>query len=155
MNKIILFATVFFYSVIVSQSFMYILSLKDTQLALSGSAYTEVRQLIDANMNTLFRYVMYGAILLNVLYVISNIKAPSGAIFITGVISLIALVIDGIITLKGNVPINQVINSWSPADLPANWKEVRQSWFNVYQWRQVVNITGFVSLLTGAIFGGK
>ena len=155
MNKIILFATVLSYSVIVSQSFMYVLSLKNTQLALDGTAYTQVRQLIDANMNGLFRYVMYVAIILNLVYVISNIKAPSGLLFITGAISLVALLVDGIITLKGNVPINQVINSWSPSELPANWKEVRQSWFNVYQWRQVINLTGFVSLLTGAIFGRK
>lgn len=153
MNKIILFATVLFYSVVVSQSFMYMLSLKNTQLALSGSAYTEVRQLTDASMNTLFRYVMYVAILLTLLHVVSNIKAPTSLMFITAVIALIALVVDGIITLKGNVPINQVIDNWSPADLPANWKDVRQSWFNVFQWRQVINTAGFVSLLTGAIFG--
>lgn len=134
---------------------MYMLSLKNMQLALDGTAYTQVRQLIDANMNVTFRYVMYVTIVLNLLYVIANAKAPSSAVFITATIGLIALVADGILTLKGSVPINQIIDNWSPAAVPADWKEVRLAWFRVFQWRQVIDVVGFVSLLAGTVFGGK
>lgn len=153
MNKTILLFTLIAYSVVVSQSFMYMLSLKNTQLALNASAYTQVRQLIDANMNSVFRYVMYAAIVLNLVYVIMNIKSPTSVVFITAAISFVALIIDGVITLKGNVPINEIINSWSPTDVPTNWKDVRQAWLDVFQWRQIVNVTGFVSLLVGVVVG--
>lgn len=154
-NKILFSLTLVGYSIVVSQAFMYMLSLKTMQMALDGSAYTQVRQLIDASMNVNFRYVMYITLVLNLLYVIANAKAPSSAVFITATISLVALVIDGILSLKGSVPINQIIDSWSPAALPADWKEVRLSWFRVFQWRQAIDIVGFLSLLAGTIVGGK
>lgn len=155
LNKILFSLTVLGYSIVVSQVFMYMLSLKNMQLALDGTAYTQVRQLIDASMNVNFRYVVYTTLVLNLLYVILNAKEPTSVVFITATISLLALVIDGILTLKGSVPINQIINNWSPAAVPADWKEVRLAWFRVFQWRQVIDLVGFLSLLMGTVLGGK
>ena len=53
-TKIILFFTLLAYSIIVSQSFMYILSLKHVQLNLEGNPYTEIRKLIDTSMRSNF-----------------------------------------------------------------------------------------------------
>jgi|SRR6218665_242332 len=155
MNKIILFITILSYSLVVSQSFMYILALKNTQLALGGSSYVEVRQLIDANMRGSFKYVIYTALLSSLLLLIVNYKNPSGLLFITSAIALIALVTDILLMVKGNMPLNEIINGWSPENYPADWKTVRQAWFNILQYRQLANIAGFLSLLAGAVFGGK
>ncbi len=155
MNKIILIITILIYSVVVSQSFMYMLSLKNTQMALGGGSYTEVRQLIDANMMTVFKYVMYAALLFSLILAVINARSPKSLQFVTAVIAFTALVLDAILTLKGNVPLNEIINSWAPANFPANWKEIRNQWFIVFQYRQIANVTGFVSLLVGAVFGGK
>lgn len=154
-NKIILFLTLLSYSAIVSQSFMYILSLKNTQLALSGGSYTELRQLIDANMRGTFKYVLYAALLTNLLLVIVNIKSPSSLLFITAAIALVALIADILLTVKGSLPLNDIINNWSPEHFPDNWKEIRQEWFRVFSYRQVINITGFLSLLAATVFGSK
>jgi len=154
-TKITLLVTILFYSVIVSQSFMYILSLKNTQLALGGGSYTELRQLIDANMRHNFKYVIYLTLFANLLLVILNSKTPSGLMFITAAIALVALVIDVLLTLKGNVPVNDIINSWSTESYPDNWREVRDKWFTIFRYRQMATITGFLSLLAGAVFGGR
>jgi hypothetical protein len=131
---------------------MYILALKHAQLTLNADSYTELRKLIDASMRGNFKYVIYVA---NLALAISTIKNPSGLLFITTAIAFVALVADTILTVKGSLPINDVINSWSLNKYPANWTEYRTKWFNIFQYRQVANITGFVSLLVGAVFGSK
>lgn len=152
-NKILQFLTLLSYAVVVSQSFMYILSLKNTQLALDATSYTAVRQLIDANMMGVFKYVMYATLLFNLILVATSVKTPSSMIFITSSIAFLALLADAILTLKGNMPLNVIINSWSPANPPSDWKGIREQWFAVFQYRQVLNITGFISLVVGVVFG--
>src|SRR5690349_9810906 len=132
MYKVVLFATIMTYSIVVSQSFMYMLFLKNTQMALDGKTYTDVRQLIDANMMGTFKYVMSAALLLSLLLAVMNIKSPLSVRFITALATSIALLVDAILTLKGSVPINEIINSWAPAAFPDNWKEIRIQWFTVF-----------------------
>jgi hypothetical protein len=154
-NKIILFITLLAYGIIVSQSFMYILSLKDVQLNLQAGSYTEIRKLTDSSMRSNFKYVIYAALIFNLLLVIMNIKNPGSLVFITATIALLALAADILLTLKGNLPINDVINTWSADNIPADWTTFRTKWFKIFQYRQIANITGFVSLLVGTVFGSK
>ncbi|MEI9912934.1 MAG: hypothetical protein WDO71_26815 [Bacteroidota bacterium] len=153
--KIIFLFTLLAYSIIVSQSFMYILALKDVQLTLEAGPYTELRKLIDASMRGNFKYVVYAALLTSLLLVLSTIKNPDSLLFITAAIAFVALIADTLLTVKGNLPVNDIINSWSSDNAPANWKDYRAKWFTIFQYRQIANITGFVSLLIGAVFGLK
>lgn len=155
LNKITSLLAVLSYAVVVSQSFMYILALKNTQLALGGSSYTEVRQLIDANMRGTLKYVLYAALLANLSLVLAHVKAPFSPAFITAAIAFLALIADVVLTLKGSLPLNEIINGWSPANFPANWREVRQQWFSIFQYRQILTIVGFVSLLAGVLLFDK
>ncbi|NOT77152.1 MAG: hypothetical protein HOP08_19685 [Cyclobacteriaceae bacterium] len=152
-TKIILFFALLMYSIIVSQSFMYILALKNAQLGLDINSYIEVRKLIDASMRSNFKYIIYGALISNLLLVIFTFKNPGSLLFITACIGFIALVADTLLTVKGSLPINDIINTWSADQYPSNWADVRAKWFNVYQYRQIANIVGFVSLMTGVVFG--
>lgn len=154
-TKIIFTIALLAYAMIASQAFMYILSLKQVQLNLAGNAYTEIRKLIDSSMRVSFRYVIYAALLANVLLVIITAKTPSSLVFITASIALLALVAEIVLTLKGNLPINDVINTWSADAIPANWATFRYKWFTVFQYRQIASITGLVSLIIGAVFGIK
>lgn len=147
--------TLMSYSIIVSQSFMYILSLKHTQLNLGANHYIEIRKLIDAGMRSNFKYVIYATLLFNLLLVIVNIKNPGSLVFITAAIAFVALMADTLLTIKGNMPINDIINTWSADNYPSNWEAYRTKWLSVFQYRQIANITGFISLLAGAIFGAK
>lgn len=154
-QKITLFITLFAYAVIVSQPLMYLLSLKNVQLALGGSSYTELRQLTDANMRSHFPIAIYTALLSNLLLVFLHIKNPAGFYFIASFISLLLLVADILLMTRGNMPLNNIINSWSMQSFPANWQEIRAAWFRVFAWRQVVSIAGFIVLLLLAVFGKK
>jgi len=154
-TKIIFAITLLVYAMIASQALMYILSLKQVQLNLGASSYIEIRKLIDISMRASFKYVIYAALLANVSLVIATIKTPSSLVFITATIALLALVVEIVLTLKGNLPINDVINTWSADNVPANWTSFREKWFTIFQYRQIASITGFISLLIGAVFGTK
>ncbi|MFT3702724.1 MAG: DUF1772 domain-containing protein [Agriterribacter sp.] len=153
--KFTLFITLLAYSIIVSQSFMYILALKEVQLKMEADQYTQFRQLIDTSMRSNFKYVIYAALIANLLLVIIHIKTPSSITFITAAIAFVALVADVVLTLKCSLPINDVINSWSQGNYPANWQDYRLRWLSIFQYRQILSIIGFVSLLIAAVFGGK
>jgi hypothetical protein len=140
---------------IVSQSFMYILALKHAQLSLNIDGYTELRKLIDASMRDNFKYVIYSALLLNLGLLIATFKNPGSLQFICAAIAFIALVVDTLLTVKGSLPINDIINTWTADNYPANWMEIRAKWFNVLLYRQIINITGFISLLIGTVFSFK
>ena len=150
--KIVLFINLIAYAVIVSQSFMYILALKNTQLALRAPSYIEVRHLIDVNMRSRFKYVLYLALLTSLALVILQLKDPASIGLITAAIAFVVLVIDIVLTVKGNLPVNDIINGWTAENYPANWQEMRQKWFTIFQYRQIANITGFISLLAGIVF---
>ena len=154
-TKIIFTIALLAYAMIASQAFMYILSLKQVQLNLGANAYTEIRKLTDTSMRASFKYVIYAALLANVLLVIGTAKTPNSLAFISATIALVALITEILLTLKGNLPINDVINTWSTDNLPANWAAIREKWFTIFQYRQIASITGFVTLLVGAVFGTK
>ena len=132
---------------------MYILALKNVQLSLEANPYTELRKLMDSNMRSNFKYVIYVALLANLLLLILTIKNPGSLLFITSAIAFVALIAEVLLAVKGNIPINNIINTWSSDNYPTNWTDYRTKWLNVFQYRQIANLAGFVSLLIGAVFG--
>lgn len=153
--KAITLLTLLAYSIIVSQSFLYIIALKNVQLSLNVDSYIELRKLLDVNFRAVFTYVVYTALITNFLLVVMTFRKPNDLLFITASIAFVALIIDTLLTVKGNLPINDMINTWSPDNYPTNWMEYRTKWLNIFRYRQITNIIGFVSLLIGAVFGTK
>jgi hypothetical protein len=151
--RLILLFTLLAYGVIVSQSFMYILALRSVTLRLDSNMYIELRKQIDRSMRATFKYAMYAGLLLNLLLLIVTISNPVSLLFILSAVAFVALIVDTMITIKGNIPVNTVINNWTPGSHPANWSDFREKWLRVFCYRQIANITGFVSLVAGAVFG--
>ena len=151
--KITLFITLLLYSFVISQSFFYILGLSNVLKSMQPATYIESRKLLDKNLRASLPAVYYLALIASIALVTFCVLNPSGVLFICSIIALAALLADLILTIKGNRPINETINTWSASNYPANWKEYRSKWFAVYTIRQVANIIGFVSLIAGLIFG--
>lgn len=131
---------------------MYILALRGVSLRLDSNTYIELRKQIDRSMRATFKYAMYAGLLLNLLLMIVTISNPVSVLFIASAVSFIALIVDTMITIKGNIPVNNIINSWTVKDHPANWSEFRSMWLTYFRYRQIANITGFISLIAGAVF---
>ncbi|MBL7742090.1 MAG: hypothetical protein JNN00_01325 [Chitinophagaceae bacterium] len=151
--KITLFITLVLYAVVISQAFFYLLAMSNVTKNLQPAAYIESRHLLDKNLQQTLKTVYYLTLSSSILLVSFCVTNPSGWLFICSVIALLSLVADIVLTLKGNVPLNKIINTWTLSDYPADWKDYRAKWLSIYHIRQVVNIIGFISLLTGFIFG--
>ena len=152
-TKILFAITILAYAIIVSQAFMYILSLRSVQANLDARAYIQLRKLTDTSMRRTFKYVIYVALLANLMLVVATARTPDSLHFVSSTIALVALIAEVLLALKGNIPLNDVINGWSGDNFPADWASVREKWFVVFQYRQIVTITGFVALLIGVVFG--
>jgi len=150
--RITLFVTLIAYSFIVSQSFSYIIALHNTQKNLDARSYIVLRKLLDKNFRSKFKYVFYLTLISNTLLCILTIQEPTKLLFSGSLIALIGFVADTVFMLKGNMPINNYINSWSPDNYPADWEIYRAKWLRIFTKRQVANIIGFTSLLFAAVF---
>ena len=152
-TQVILFLNLLVYSFIVSQSFSYIISLENVQKNLSVLSYIEFRKLTDKNFRAKFKWVFYAALIIGPVAIYLTGKNSGTVLFITTTISYVAFWIDAIIMIKGNLPINTLINTWTSENYPQNWMAYRDKWLSVFHLRQLANITGFISLLTGIVFG--
>jgi len=151
--KITLFITLLMYAAVISQSFFYILAMSVTLKKMRAQTYIETRNLLTANLQAPLQIVYYTTLSASVLLTGFCVVNPGGLLFITSLIALVALLADIVLALKGNIPLNKFINSWTSWDYPDNWQQYRAQWFNLYHIRQALNITGFISLLAGLIFG--
>src|SRR6185436_6128426 len=127
--KITLFTTLLLYAFVISQSFFYILAMSRVTKSMQAVTYIESRQLLDKNLQQSLSLVYYLALASSIALTSFCVINPSGPLFICSVISLILLIIDIALSLKGNVPLNKIINTWTATNYPSNWKEYRSKWF--------------------------
>ena len=150
--KIIILINLILYSIVASQSFSYIISLTNVQQNMTATEYITFRKLTDKNFQLKFKPVIYAAVISNILLLIFRSNHFPDIVFITAALSLLALAADILIALKGNIPVNNIINRWTADHYPADWATYRAKWFQAFYKRQILNIAGFASVLVDAIF---
>jgi len=150
--RILLFTTLLAYSFVVSQSFSYIIALHNTQKNLDARGYIVLRKLLDKNFRAKFKYVFYLTLISNIILCILTSQEPTSLLFFGSLIALIGFVADTVFMLRGNMPINNYINTWSPDNYPHDWELHRAKWLSIFTKRQVANIIGFTSLLFATVF---
>ena len=133
--KITLFITLLMYAVVISQSFFYILAMSVTLKKMQAQTYIETRNLLTANLQAPLQIVYYTTLSASVLLTAFCVVNPGGLLFITSLIALVALLADVVLALKGNIPLNNFINSWTSANYPDNWQHYRAQWFGLYHIR--------------------
>jgi uncharacterized membrane protein len=141
------------FAVIASQPLFYLLALTDSQKKLRAPAYIELRKLLDKNLRIKLKVFYYATLLTAVLLTVLTFSPAAPLRFITASIALCALIADIAISLKRNVPINNLINNWDADAYPRHWQLIRRKWFYFYKIRQAIGIVGFISLLVGVVFG--
>lgn len=151
--KLMLMITLLPYSIIVSQSLYYIISLRNVQQQMQAGEYIRFRQLTDKNFRAKFGWVMYSAFISNLLLVTACLVYFSSFFLLScAALAMAGLAADSWLTLKGNMPINNIVNTWTKTQYPVNWADYRSRWLKVFAWRQLANISGFVCLLDAAVF---
>lgn len=134
------------WALLASQHLFYAVGLGDTQRALGASAYIELRNAIDVVMRQRLP-VLYVATLAWTIFLVVR-GGPGRVAFALAIVALLA---DVGLMLLGSVPINELMQSWSPAAPPADWQVHRAAWLDVFRWRQIAVAIGFLSMLFGAV----
>jgi hypothetical protein len=154
MIRIAIIANLLAFSTVVSQPLFYIMALTNAQRALSGPAYIELRQRINAVMNRRVPLIYLTSLATTLLLLALSWQAGSRRVLATTIVAFLCLVADVALMMRENVPINGVIDRWSPTDPPGDWGVYRDEWFAIFRIRQILLLVGFISLLLGAVFQG-
>lgn len=149
---LVCFLALLFYALTVSQPLFYWIAFTATSRKLSAPAYIEMRNHIDHQMQKRGPAMYYGTLAACVVLVVLAFMQASALPQITSLIALLALITDITLMMKGNVPINAVIQKWTPGSYPADWQDYRDRWLNIFGYRQIALCIGFTSLLAGAVF---
>lgn len=151
-TQIVLLLALFAYSFVVSQSFSYIISLRNVLGRLDANSYILMRKLIDENFRAKFKYIFYTTWIFVIALCVVSALEKDFFLFTCSLVALAAYLADTYFMLKGNMPINNIINGWQKDSYPSDWGRYRQLWFNAFTKRQFSNIIGFISLLIAAVF---
>jgi hypothetical protein len=134
------------WALLASQHAFYAVGLEATQRALGGPAYVELRQQIDLVLRWTLPAVYVATLAWTILLLV---RGDFGRIALA--VALAALLVELALTFTGNVPINELMHTWSAGAPPAEWQAQRDAWLEVFRWRQIVVGAGFVSFLIGVV----
>jgi hypothetical protein len=151
-QKIIILLNLVSFAFVVSQPLFYILAMSEAQKTLRPASYIELRNLLDKKLQINLRFVYYATIFSNMLLVLMSWYSGSNLLLITSLIAMVSLIADMVLMFKGDIPVNKAIQNSTPENYPSDWKNYRSKGFFYYHRRQLVDIIGFFSLLTGAVF---
>ncbi|MDZ7614280.1 MAG: hypothetical protein U5K51_11690 [Flavobacteriaceae bacterium] len=115
-------------------------------------AYIELRNAINAVMKRRVPVVYLGTLVSCIAVLGASFLAGERWMATTSAVALAALVGDAALMLRENVPINGVIETWTPTRYPADWESYRTRWMAIFAVRQILLGAGFVSLLAGVVF---
>lgn len=153
MLTLILFATLLLFALVVSQPFFYWVALGAASDALPGPAYAALRQAINAAISRRL-VVLYVATLASALLLAGTAAARGEFGLAAGAAGAsIGLVVDAILAVRRNVPLNTAMDAWDPRVPPPDWEDLRRRWRAAFATRQLVLAAAFVSLLAGTLAG--
>ena len=152
MLKLAMLVNLAFFATVVSQPLFYAVALGHASRALSAPAYIELRNAINAVMKRRVPVMYLGALATCLSVLVLSFLDGDRWKAMTSALALAALIADAALMVRENVPINGVIETWTPMQYPADWETYRTRWMAIFAVRQVLLVIGFVSLLIGAVF---
>ena len=154
-TKILRLIQICVYLIITSQLLFYFIILSDALKQVSLENFLELRKIVDALMSTRFRVIYYSALILTLTVVVLTFKKPDSILFVTSVIALVCLIVDVTIAMKANVPINSLINEYTPGNTNHDWNSLRLEWLNFINIRAIFVVVGMVSQIAGLLWTSK
>jgi hypothetical protein len=139
LQKLVHFAAVFAGGIITGGQ--YVVSFDYSSSHASSSFYTEKMQYAIHHIGTPLFGMLITATLLSFAAAVLNRKDKG--IFYLLLASGTCFLIGGLITRFGNIPLLDMIDTWSVSAPPANWKEIADRWYLYHTIRIVVDLAGF------------
>jgi hypothetical protein len=122
-----------------------------TALGLPGPVWLLRHQAEDA----LFRNVMPGYMWIVLLSLAAAALLARGKARTFFALAAILSLLQMIITIAHEVPINRLVAQWTPATLPANWDATRHRWMSGHWLRTGLSIVSFLLAILGLRSGSS
>ena len=150
--KTVQFTQILLFCVIAGQAFFYFIGGTAALKNVSATAFIEQRKAIDAEIAPYLKVIYPLTIVISVAMLALLRQQIGSALFVLSAIACLLVIIDLVIAIKGSIPLNQLINTWSLDAYPGNWHVVRDQWLTYLNYRQFCGITGLLCLLVGIIW---
>ena len=110
----------------------------------SPAAFLEVHQGAVRGLNALLPLMGLVAIALVIAVAILERRNRRPLAMLIAAAALLA--VAGLVTRLGNQPINDIVMTWTPDTLPANWEVIRDTWRSWHLVRTVASIAALATL---------
>jgi len=120
----------------------------------SASAYIEFHQATNRTFDPYMPIVVLGALFGGVALaaMAPGVHSASGRLAILGVLCYAAGLA---ISLSTNVPINELVASWSLRNPPENWTTVRTRWIRWHVARTLLSVPGLACYILSSLLAGR
>lgn len=114
-------------------------ALNPVMRAMDATVYIPTKQAMDLAAPKLARPLMLAALLVTGVAVISAAIASDASALVFDAVALIGLMVTLVAILRGDLPINQAMSSWSATQPPDDWETVRARWERFFAIRCAAN----------------
>jgi len=136
-----------------SQLIFYLVIMSGALKLVTVDNFAELRKAIDSVADFRLRIVYYSCLALSLATTIIFYYQGSQPLFITSCIALLCLVIDLVIAVKGNIPLNEQISAYFTGNNAIDLDALRIQWIKFITYRGLFIVTGMISLLAGLLVG--
>lgn len=125
-----------------------VLALNPALRAVDPTAYLAVKQSMDRRFPALMRPLsLAGVVALLVLTVLAAVDGHAGVAVPAGV-GLVCAVLAVVAVLRGDLPINERMATWTADALPADWRDWRRRWERFFLVRTLAMLGASAAALT-------
>lgn len=115
----------------------------------AAATFVEMHQGAVRGLNVLLPGLALASIALTLVLVWRS--RGRGAVFWLYLAAALFMMAGGVVTRFFNQPINAQVMAWTADTLPANWSELRASWWSWHVVRTGFSVVGFAVLLAGTM----
>ena len=138
------------YFFIASQAGYYLLCFYQVLKKLPPEKFVEIRQLTDPLIERPLRFFYVSGLLLSLILIFWSPSVESPAASLSLIIAGLLLIIDLVLAMKFNVPINKVINKLQGDEI-RNASALQGQWLHYIYIRILIALVGFIVVMAGLL----
>jgi uncharacterized membrane protein len=114
--------------------------------------FIRIGKTIIANVATPMSILMPATLIVLLWLCVDTFRVRPSFYFFAG--ALVLMIVTLIITVGVEVPIDNLIKTWTPETIPSDWTDLRATWDRYHALRTLTSVLSFVLLSVGVVNGG-
>ena len=117
--------------------------------SLSASQYMAMHQMRDATFAKVMPFVGMGTLLAVISSVLLALE-PGWSRWL-GIAAVVFMLVDTVLTVTRQLPLNREVQGWTEATIPAHWRAVRDGWAANHRMRTLFGTLACAALLAAVV----